>query len=1078
MDSKVQSQKTKDQKTKNRILALIIILLLLLLLFMLYSGFGGNKEIRCVCDTSSNRSSGFEYTVSPPSSSTPSTPPSVPVLPGGDGERSIPEIASLELYDYNYDNDNTLRVILTMDDPKKTFSTVFAQYNQLNSDFTGRMSADFTDFDAANGKYLVSIHPNDSHPNDPLNNIKDFNNFNFKIYIDIQEGVSRGAHYPFESGTGASNNPFVLQNIVQLDALRYYTGESGNNASGRYFILSQTMTLPNDWNMGTNGGATPHNRGLSPIDPEKGWVSIGVAKQKGDATLSFDHENSRLFQGNLDGQNHTLLNFHSTPSNNNTISSNNGGLFGGTNGSTIQNLVLDNMTIDGTDLNNMSYIGTLAGYSLETNFTNILVKNSTVKGGTFVGGLVGKAEPIDSAAENIQIQAEIIGNKSDIGGIVGYSKNLSIKQSNFTGNVSGKDTGFEVGGLAGSFHNATIESSHAVGNITAVGVSTGGLTGKASDSVHINNSTFTGNVSSNTHSIGGISGTFINQSTIFNSHAIPGKKSVTDESINGKYFKELNGSFDGTMDGRVIGKIDGEFNGSYDGKFNGTVNGKMNGKFNGTVNGIPKNEFINQDFSNALVDGTWTGKINGTMNAVLEGNINTTDSGEKMKGHIDIHANGLLNGFFTGNKSDGLVNSSAERVGGLVGNGSKIEIEKSSSMMDVKGNGIGGLVGTLEGNITDSNYRGMITSTAGAGGIANSISNGNIKNSNSYVVIVVNQNGGIFAGSVTNSIIENSTARGEISGGMRLGGFAGTSNNSTIKDSKAWAEVNGTNRNTSGGVGELNNSTVDNFYFEGTIDGLYNIGGIAGVMTNSTIEKSYSAGDVSGTSYSVGGLAGMITNSTIEKSYSAGDVAGKNCTGGIVGNMTLNASSDTKNEILNCYSTGKVSGTNYTGGIVGYAYANSTTYTEVYNNISKCYATGDINGTINYIGGIAGQVNENGSIQNCVALNSIVKVDTGFDKNVSRIYGNVQGNGNSFSGNYAYENMVRTGGLSLNAIVNEKDGENISKDTAKSMAFYNTKLQWSFGLDPTWKMGDITYPLPVLTWQDETAYPTNPPAWL
>jgi len=99
-------------------------------------------------------------------------------------------------------------------------------------------------------------------------------------------------------------------------------------------------------------------------------------------------------------------------------------------------------------------------------------------------------------------------------------------------------------------------------------------------------------------------------------------------------------------------------------------------------------------------------------------------------------------------------------------------------------------------------------------------------------------------------------------------------------------------------------------------------------------------------------------------------------------------------KIENCYTTGNVSGENKRiGGVVG---LNDGT-------VQNCFATGKISGN-DEVGGVAGYVNNNKEIKNCVALNLMVTAKVNLSSDVNRVIGFCYSLTN-VSNNYARDNM-------------------------------------------------------------------------
>ena len=120
------------------------------------------------------------------------------------------------------------------------------------------------------------------------------------------------------------------------------------------------------------------------------------------------------------------------------------------------------------------------------------------------------------------------------------------------------------------------------------------------------------------------------------------------------------------------------------------------------------------------------------------------------------------------------------------------------------------------------------------------------------------------------------------------------------------------------------------------------VGGLVG-WNNGAIIQTYATGSVTG-AYGAGGLVGVNWyGGTISQSYATGAVSGRTQVGGLVGGNN--------GSISQSYATGAVSGNTYgVGGLVGWNHG----------TISQSYATGAVSGT-QFVGGLIG-INYNGTV--------------------------------------------------------------------------------------------------------------------
>jgi hypothetical protein len=170
--------------------------------------------------------------------------------------------------------------------------------------------------------------------------------------------------------------------------------------------------------------------------------------------------------------------------------------------------------------------------------------------------------------------------------------------------------------------------------------------------------------------------------------------------------------------------------------------------------------------------------------------------------------------------------------------------------------------------------------------------------------------------------------------------------------------------------------------------------------------------------------------------------------GGITGYMRDSA-------IANSYSIGDISGTYNVGGIAGDVY---------YSNITSSYSSGNIYGNNNFVGGIAGYIDDS-SITNNAAINLFVTGNPS-ENFVNRIVGQITSG--TATNNFALDEMEVKGAVYGGA---EDDSNGISKtiNDFKDKSTYETDLGWDFGNDDThpWEINpDKNNGLPYFYWQN------------
>lgn len=173
------------------------------------------------------------------------------------------------------------------------------------------------------------------------------------------------------------------------------------------------------------------------------------------------------WKGNMDGQGHTISHLYIKTAQNYV------GLFGYTDGATIQNIIFDNVKVENVTL----YTGILAGYACGDSPSHIkgikTTNNCTVIGQDGTGGIVGGAI---INLENCENHSSVKGT-SNVGGIAGFSQERNIKRCTNYGTVENGDD-LLIGGIIGYAFETSIEDCANYGKITSTGWYAGGIVGK------------------------------------------------------------------------------------------------------------------------------------------------------------------------------------------------------------------------------------------------------------------------------------------------------------------------------------------------------------------------------------------------------------------------------------------------------------------------------------------------------------------------------------------------------------------------------------------------------------------------
>ena len=193
------------------------------------------------------------------------------------------------------------------------------------------------------------------------------------------------------------------------------------------------------------------------------WIPIG-------------NDNYR-WEGKMDGQGHTISNLYIKTAQNYV------GLFGFTDGATIQDLIFDNAKVENVNTTgtNTSYTGILAGNAYGDSPAHIkgikTTNKCTVRGQNDTGGIVGRAK---INLENCENRSSVKGTGS-VGGIAGDSFERNIKRCTNYGTV--ENDGSYIGGIIGYAYETSIEDCANYGKITSTGWFVGGIAGLANSSV-------------------------------------------------------------------------------------------------------------------------------------------------------------------------------------------------------------------------------------------------------------------------------------------------------------------------------------------------------------------------------------------------------------------------------------------------------------------------------------------------------------------------------------------------------------------------------------------------------------------
>lgn len=684
------------------------------------------------------------------------------------------------------------------------------------------------------------------------------------------------------------------------------------------------------------------------------------------------------FRGKFDGIDYNIFNL-------NISGTDNVGLFGKTDGATINNITLVGGSITGTGSN----VGAIVGSANNTTLTNV-VNSAAVSGNSNVGGIVGSAD--GTTVENAINTGTIEGNsksETNVGGLIGEMKDSNtadnyksqiIGNSYNLGDVSGN--GHNVGGLVGSASNSTIgDGTNLVYNRMDVtgAYNVGGIVGNMQGTT-VQNAENSGNVTATRYT----TETYYYHAGQKNNNTI--SAIVKNETVNVANVGGIAGKADNTDTKESIIK---------DVTNTGNVSSsKQNGN----------------DYYDA-------GNVGGIVGSAVDTNIiNATNRENEVRG---AHNVGGVAGYFGNSNDDNnikyTINRGINDGGDIMATGArdadsfvteKIRPEDKGNEETIIGN-MGGVVGYLDGDnvhVTSSGNRGIVHSLDITGDTiseASQASNtggvvGKIDRSDTLTLADLQGKDNDGNDKILNAAVSNSYNTGDVRGYMGVGGVIGMMYNGEVAGSYNLGAVNTTRR-----AQDIANAKYPSV----------NMGGVVGDTTEETTAEAliydvYNKGQIGDETYQfyarhVGGVVGRLSG-TVEKAYNTGAIYnGYNVVGGIAGwfyKGTINNSFNTGN--ITVVNNDITDGGSQVGGIAGgvglYSGSMDSTISNSYN-LGTLRSFTSKNGKPNYIGGIIGRITSDGSnkltIKNVYTTGNLYAQigDRSSVEGLSSIYGNSQG---------------------------------------------------------------------------------------
>ena len=611
----------------------------------------------------------------------------------------------------------------------------------------------------------------------------DANNATFRVNTNDAGNVLIGYDAYEETFNGTQANSYKGKDKIFSNV--YENGsDTASNVKGYMWVEDVEQLQKINTNLG--GNYALRNSIDATSTEQKNFISIG--------------SDGNAFTGKFDGIDYNIFGL--------TINSNksNTGLFGETNGATINNVTLVGGKITGGD-----NTGALVGYAIDSNISNV-VNSAEVNGNRNVGGLIGAAtnSNVENAVNTGTIHSDGGSDNhgdvvSSVGGLIGsmYQNSTLDGNSYNLGDVSGK--GYNVGGLVGHAVNSTIgDGTHLVYNrLDVTGkYNVGGIVGNM-EGTTVQNAENSGNVTAT----GYTAEDYIYHTGIKDANNLPAGSTFVE---TGKIAKvEVNVANVGGIAGKADDTVD-----------------KVSKIENVTNTG---NVGSNKQEKNAYYDA---GNVGGIVGSAVDTNItNATNKENDVRG---AHNVGGVAGYFSGSATiTGGINDGGDIMATGARNESSFVVEMVRPQNGktreefIIGN-IGGVVGYLEGDdvyVTGSANRGTVhtydeftgtnvpdyAKAANVGGVVGKIDR-EIQNTLDGIK-------GVNGADKETAAVTNSYNTGDVLGYTGVGGVIGMMYNGAVSGSYNLGTVNTTRQ-----VDRSGGSNIDPL----------NMGGIVGDTTEET----------------------------------------------------------------------------------------------------------------------------------------------------------------------------------------------------------------------------------------------------
>lgn len=792
----------------------------------------------------------------------------------------------------------------------------------------------------------------------------------------------------------AGDNKLTAENIIvntnaENNLVIGYDGYDENKNNGSYNIASNSKYIAT-----VNGKNFAQNKGYMWVEDVNQLQDIGESSDtlKGNYALRNSIDGTQAnnftsigsntaFTGKFDGIDYNIFNL-------NISGTDNVGLFGKTDGATINNVTLVGGSITGT----VSNVGAIVGSANNTTLTNV-VNSAAVSGNSNVGGIVGSAT--NSAIKDAINTGTINGSGDNVGGLIG-----NLQDSKF---IEATDITEEVEkGLIGNSYN--------LGDVSGKGHNVGGLVGSTSNSTIGDGTNLVYNRLDVTgaYNVGGIVGN-MTASTVQNaenSGTVLASGSVTDKYNYHTDIADVNKLPDGSSLDNGIVSIN--VNVANVGGIAGTSSADSTITDVLNTGDVSSSKDTNNDYYDA-------GNVGGIVGSAVDTNItNATNRENEVRG---AHNVGGVAGYFGSTKGDSTdkytphytVTNGINDGGDIMATGArygndfvretirydyKDTVDSNNDGKYIVGN-IGGVIGYMDGNnlyVTNSANRGTVhtlditdqndiedaSTAANVGGVVGKIDRGN-------TITIDSDN-------VNKAAVSNSYNTGDVRGYTAIGGIVGMMYNGEIAGSYNLGDIMST-RISAGGTIPLNmggivGDTTENSSARAYLYDVYNkgqigdetytykgrhVGGIAGRLSG-TIEKAYNAGEIYNAAAVTGGIVGYMSAGKINNVFNTGNITvvhndGANVgvqLGGLVGAANIGRGNTT---ISNAYNLGVIrafkgqeqKATNGVGGVVGtvVSYKGISGESEGELDIKNVYTTGDLYSENGGVGAVYGSALEN-----------------------------------------------------------------------------------------------------------------------